>query len=89
VRWSGGTGRNQANVASNHQSSAAGGDREERKTLKGMRQGMTDASIMARNMGPHSDMRWSGRRAGSVGDRKGRSGWTVRHETKQGAIVQW
>jgi len=87
VRWSGRTGRNQANVASNHQSSAAGGDREERKTLKGMQQGTTDASTMARNMGPHSDMRQSGRRAGSVRDRKGRSGQTVRHETKQEAIA--
>ena len=63
-------------------------DREERNTLKEMRQGTMDASAMARNMGPHSDMRWSGRRAESVGDRKGRSGQTVRHETKQGAIAQ-
>jgi len=41
---------------------------------------MTDASTTARNMGPHSDVRWSGRRAGSVRDRKGRSGQTVGHE---------
>jgi len=76
------------NVASNHQLSAAGRDREERKTLKGMWQGMTDASATARNMGPHSDMRQSSRRAGSVRDRKGRSGQTVGHKTKQGAIAQ-
>jgi len=48
---------------------------------------MTDASATARNMDPHSDVRQSGRRAGSVRDRKGRSGRTVRHETKQGAIA--
>ena len=89
VRWSGGTGGNQANIANNHQFLAAGGDREERKMLKGMQQGMTGASVTARNMGPHSNMRWSGRRARSVRDRKGRSGWTVRYETKQGAIAQW
>jgi len=76
------------NVASNHRLSTAGRDREERKILKGMQQGTMDASTMARNMGPHSDVRRSGRRAGSVGNRKGRSGQTVGHKTKQGAIAQ-
>ena len=63
-------------------------DREERNTLKEMRQGTTDVSATARNMGPHSDVRWSGKRTGNVGDRKGRSGRTVGHETKQEAIAQ-
>ena len=44
-------------------------------------QQMMDMSARARNMGCHSNMRRSSRRARNLGDWKGRSGHTVRHKT--------